>query len=111
MFRIWETLTGVREVIFQGLTFTTDNFSIESTKLLPEVSLPKEKYSMLLLTMLPSVFSHWVKRKIEEKPSQGDMIPSDRNCFSGPIVNSHFDLDAPRSFQGASWSSAYNGHG
>lgn len=43
MFRIWETLTGVREVIFQGLSFTTDN-----TKLLPEVSLPEEKYSMLL---------------------------------------------------------------
>ena len=48
MFRIWETLTGVREVIFQGLTFITDNFSTESTKLLPEVSLPEEKYSMLL---------------------------------------------------------------
>lgn len=48
MFRIWETLTGVGEVIFQGLTFITDNFSTESTKLLPEVSLPEEKYFMLL---------------------------------------------------------------
>lgn len=51
--------------------------------------------------MFPSVFSHWVKRKIEEKPSQGDMIPSDRNGFSGPIVNCHFDLDVPRFLPGS----------